>query len=266
MKRITFIRSLGLPLLALLPYRVAQAVLPPPTLADINAGIAELTALQKRWALAVSGFWAEMNQRDHAVIGISQRTPALVQAGRQNLAKIWGIYNPHDLHRRLEYYAKQGASQAFNRIARELTGASPVKAAQMKAIAAGNPQLLHQIDLVERFFSALGPKSLVGFDLARYVSLCRAAYNADYLSEAQVWELVYPQAITIQKTFSGWMELGNNYILGTSFMSFNEYEKEKSFLEETLRNLTSHTGSPWVQLPWNLDLSRLSQGTLRTPQ
>lgn len=256
MKRSQFLKAMGATALSLGAHRATFAVLPPPPLVDVATVVPELSPAQKRWALAVGAVLAEMNQRDHRVVGDPHRSPATVQAGLSNLAKAWGIHSRGDLQRRLDYFLSQGATAVFNRFAKEVIGAGPNKAKQLKLVNAGNPQVVHQIDLLERFYPSLGAKSLRGFDLARYVMLCRAAYNADYFSEAQVWELIYPQALEVQKIFASWMELGNNYIIGTSFISFSEYNKDKSLLEDTLRHLSTDANSPWVQLPWNLDLSR----------
>jgi hypothetical protein len=76
------------------------------------------------------------------------------------------------------------------------------------------------------------------------------------MTENQVWNTIYPQAIVLQRTFSSWKEVGENYILGTAFVSANEYDKEQTRLDEALNRLLTIKQSPWVQLPWNLNLER----------
>ena len=256
MNRLQFLKTLGLPMFTLAATGAARAALPPPPLLDVNVVYQDPSPAQKRWALAISGMIAEMNRRDHTTIGNPNKSEASIQAGFQNLAKAWSIRNHNDLQRTLNYFLTRGSTAEFDRIAKDTIGASPGKINQLKARYADNGQVLHQMYLVEKFYPTLGAKSLMAFDLGRYVMLCRSAYDADFMTEAQVWEAIYPQALALQRVFSSWAEVGNNYILGASFISVNEYEKDRTLMEEALKRLTTSPQSPWVQLPWNLNLER----------
>jgi hypothetical protein len=256
MNRSEFLKSLGLPLFTLMAHGTARAAFPPPLLPGVNVVYQDPSPVQKIWALAMSGMLAEMYRRNHAVIGHPPRTEADIKTGFDNLANGWRIRNQTDLQRRLDYFRTEGSSAEFNRIVRDIIGATPGKINQLKARYEGSPQVLHQMYLVEKFYPILGAKSLIAFDLARFVMLCRAAYEAEFMTENQVWNTIYPQAIVLQRTFSSWKEVGENYILGTAFVSANEYDKEQTRLDEALNRLLTIKQSPWVQLPWNLNLER----------
>lgn len=234
----------------------ARSAFPPPPLPDVNVAYQDPSPAQKVWALAVSGMPAELYRRNHGMIGNPPQTEADIKVGFQNIANGWQIRNANDLQRRLNYFRNEGSTAEFNRIARDITGATPGKLNQLKARYEGSPQVLHQIYLVEKFSPILGTKSLLAFDMARLVLLCRAAFEAKLMTESQVWEAIYPQALFLQRTFGSWKEVGDNYILGTSFVSADEYDKERPRLEESLNRLLTAPQSPWVLLPWNLNLER----------
>ena len=256
MNRSQFLKSMGLPLFTLMASNTARAAFPPPILPGVNVVYQDPSPAQKIWALAISGMLAEIYGRNHAIIGRPPQTEADIKMGFDNLANGWRIRNQTDLQRRLDFFRSEGTSAEFNRIARDTVGATPGKINQLKARYEGSPQVLHQMYLVEKFYPSLGAKSLLAFDLGRFVMLCRAAYEANFMTENQVWNTIYPQAIVLQRTFSSWQEVGDNYILGTAFVSADEYDKDQTRLEGALNRLMTSPQSPWVQIPWNLNLQR----------
>ena len=58
----------------------------------------------------------------------------------------------------------------------------------MKDRAKHDPRLLHRIAVVEKYYTAMGSKSIYGWDYARYVALCGWGYLVGYLSEEEAWQ------------------------------------------------------------------------------
>ena len=48
----------------------------------------------------------------------------------------------------------------------------------------------------------------------RAVLVARWGYAAGYISEAEAWNYIVPLAQRIQRTFSSWQELGDDYLAG----------------------------------------------------
>ena len=98
-------------------------------------------------------------------------------------------------------------------------------------------------------------KSILGWDYARYVSLCGWGYVVGFMTEDEAWERIMPVAITLQDTFDSWEDLGRNHVLGREFWSWQSTQSRGELTKKAYKKLCTHTGSPWRRISWDLDLS-----------
>jgi hypothetical protein len=112
----------------------------------------------------------------------------------------------------------------------------------------------HGVTMARRYYRRLGAKSLVGWDYARYISLCRWGYSVGYLSEQEAWQGIMHAAGIIQSTFSSWREVGENYLIGREFWSYSQTQQDGRFMREVCERLLANPRSPWNQIPWGLNL------------
>ena len=110
--------------------------------------------------------------------------------------------------------------------------------------------------MVTREYERLGAKGLIGWDYARYVSLCRWGYVAGYLSEDEAWVRIMKAARLLQQTYGSWRELGENYLIGREFWSPAQTARNGQLYEATFQRLVSDPQSPWVRLPWRTPLGK----------
>jgi len=111
------------------------------------------------------------------------------------------------------------------------------------------------LTIARTYYAALGKKSLLGWDYARYVSLCRWGYMAGYFTETEAWEKIMPVAGMLQATFDSWTDLGKNYLIGRKFWSRAETKESGERIEAAYEKLISDTESPWNKLAWSLNLN-----------
>jgi hypothetical protein len=95
----------------------------------------------------------------------------------------------------------------------------------------------------------------------RYVSLCRWGVLCGYVTEDEAWRLIMPVAAGIQATFSSWEELGQNYLIGREFWSYDQTQPERAALRQVYGALLTSPLSPWVSNPRGMNLGEVNQDT-----
>jgi uncharacterized protein DUF1266 len=204
-----------------------------------------LTAEQKGWALATSALLTERNQESHEVLAGVQATAAEVARTKSTLRQWWHVRNRNDLLRILVWLEEEGHRKRFERVGAE----SPDQ-----VDSSGDPEVAHAIKVARANYARLGQKSILGWDYARFVSLCRWGYLAGYLTEDEAWQWIMPKARGLQKTFNSWADLGENYLVGREFWSLEETMTHGWRYRAAYDRLLTNPESPWVRFPWNLDL------------
>jgi len=212
------------------------------------------TEEQKQWALATCGVLTERNRGRHDLLGTCEKTEANAAKQQRLLKKWWDIENRRDLLDSLKWVQDGGHREGFEAMGARLTSLSPQELSALEAQTNNDPQQRNQIAIVFKHYRALGDKSLKGWDYSRYVALCGWGYVAGYLSEKEAWDRIMPMARLIQKTFDSWEELGRNYLIGRAYWSLAQTQKSGDLYRRAVKQLCSRPNSPWIKLPWNLDL------------
>lgn len=133
------------------------------------------------------------------------------------------------------------------------------RAARLALFRSPQEQERQAADVYDRFVLKWGDfvagKSLRAIDYIEYISVCRKAESAGYISEREGWRLIMPAARLLQNTFASWQALGRNYMLALDFeYAANNQSARFSSWAWTYFTLLQSKDSPWRVLPWNTDL------------
>ena len=209
-----------------------------------------LTPEQKSWALATSAILFERNRESHELLAGAPRTDGHIQRTRELLSDWWGVRTRADLLGTLQWLGTSGHRADFERLAAAVDRlpSQPVGAPGLPA------ELGHQMAVVQRHHKALGARSILGWDLSRYVALCRWGYAADFLTEEEAWRCIMPAARALQSHFTSWSDLGENYLIGREFWSLSQTRQSGDLYRVTYKLLVTYPGSPWMRIPWNVKL------------
>ena len=212
---------------------------------------------QKLWALAVTGILTQANGSRHDTLGGLDNAASPRDQARSLLVGSWGINGRADLLKTLTWIENGGHRKGFDTIAKALQTATPDQLAEVDRAMASNPDLANQVSKVREYSARLGGKSIAGWDYTRYIVLCRWGYQADYLSEDEALRRIMPAAGVIQRTFSSWKDLGDNYLAGREFWSLAQTQGSGAAMRSASAKLLSNRQSPWVKMPWGLELGQV---------
>jgi hypothetical protein len=149
---------------------------------------------------------------------------------------------------------EEGHRQAFAVVGERVSRLSAEEFQATLAAPGMNGNLAHSLLVARDNYEKLGHRSLIGWDYSRYISLCRWGYLVGSLTEEEAWQRVMHAAQIIQGTFASWRELGENYLIGRDFWSYEATRRDGQIMRATCQELLRKPQSPWNQIPWNLDL------------
>jgi hypothetical protein len=210
------------------------------------------TGAQKAWALAASALLTEFRKERHDQIGSRTRERAAI--ARSTMKESWGVANRADLIEALDALDDGGNHRTFMTLGKRLSEASDADLMAILAVPGLDRDTIHSFKIVREYFPQLGDKGLVGWDRARYISLCRWGYEAGFLDEEEAWEKIMPAAAIIQSTFFSWQDLGENYLIGREFWSYTKTLENGKLMWAAYDRLMGNPESPWNTIPWELNL------------
>jgi len=205
----------------------------------------------QQWALGVSGVLASRNHMKFDSLAGEDRNIYAIQHEKKLLKEWWNIENKKDLLKDLEWLKNEGHSAEFNKF-KKLLVSKQWQTNLKEKLENKDPEFKYKIAVVRKYQDFLDNKSLYGWDVARYICLCRWGYLCGYLTEEDAWEKIMPAARFAQKTFDSWENLGKNYLIGREFWS--PQNDGRYIYEDTYMRLLEAPESPWKKLPWNLSL------------
>jgi len=207
---------------------------------------------QKLWALAATAILTEYNHERHDMLEGVERTEENVTKHKMLLNYWWGIDSREDLFFLLEWLEQIGHRKRFDEMGQYM---NTLTEAQFKVMLRDmNKEDRSSWETVLRHWSRLGKKSLIGWDFCRYIHLCRRGYLLGYLNEIEAWNLIMPKARLLQATFDSWRDLGENYLIGREFWSFERTEASGEFFHQAYEKLLNDQESLWNTIPWELGL------------
>ncbi|MDD4871667.1 MAG: DUF1266 domain-containing protein, partial [Kiritimatiellae bacterium] len=146
-------------------------------------------------ALASSALLTELNHGRHDLLGTEMPTEENIRHQLWLLYRWWSVTSRESFLDSLRWIYEKGHRVNFNNI---VTYSEKLTPAQMNAATATD----RNFAVVMKYKNELGKKSILGWDFARYISLCRWGYLVGYLSEEEAWANIMPVAKLLQKTFN----------------------------------------------------------------
>jgi Protein of unknown function (DUF1266) len=213
-----------------------------------------LTRAQMSWGLAASALLTEHNRGRHDTLSGIAATAQSASDQRGILARWWDVTDRDSLLGVLASLDARGHRQEFADLGEKVVQLSTE---DFEALLS-NPDLsrdgAQRVSAARKYFRQLGARSLVGWDYARYVSLCRWGYTAGYLNEGEAWQGIMHAAGILRRTFGSWRELGENYLIGREFWSPEETRRVGDDYRAAFEQLLSDPASPWNRIPWSLEI------------
>ena len=223
---------------------------------ESNSEVKELTK-EQRWALGASGMLASRNHMKFDSLASFQTIDEpIVESWKHVLKEWWGIENREGLLDDLEWLENEGHRIKFEEmgvtIALMVEEGPTVTRAEYEKLVKENKKFRGKVAVVTKYYEVLGEKSLYGWDITRYICLCRWGFISGYITEAEAWERIMPAAGFLQQIFDSWKDLGKNYLIGRKFWS--PEKKDHYLYEDAYMRLLDMPDSPWKELPWDLPL------------
>lgn len=171
----------------------------------------------QQWIIATG---AILNQRDGRrldVLGGALR-PSGTWKAFFLLMKSWGVESTRDANERIEWLLSEGHRGQY-----EARGAGPAQA-------------------------------FVGWDACRAAHVAGWAYVAYLLDKPTAWQWMQRAAELLRGAYQSWPEIGQSYVRGLHVWSDGDAEMVDP-TAQAVAWLSSHPSSPWLALPWQMDLS-----------
>lgn len=206
-----------------------------------------------QWAIACSAQLFRQNEDGLFSLSGEEPTEASIRHEKELLRKWWSIESREDLLSMLEQQLNDGHHSLWMKY--DGWRKNPVSNV-VAAITRGKEISTEtaRLELVREYGDKFGSRGLKAWDLCRYICLCRWGYRVGWLSEAEAYSRMMPVARELQRTYSSWQQLGEEYLVGRCFWSREQYLEDKDDSEEILKDLLTSPDSPWVTLPWNTEL------------
>lgn len=247
------------------PATPPSATQTPDDAARATASSVSVQMPHQAWALATTALIFAFNGNHLDTLTGVAATPDSIENERKQLAEGWSIYSQADLLRTLDWLQLQGHRTGFNELGLRVSTLSDEQLAVKRSQLSDNTEAVNQLDVVRAHYQELGSKSILAWDLARYISLCRWGVLAGYISEDYAWARIMPAAQQLQQTFNSWQDLQTNYLIGREFWSLKQTKKCGAKFQAIFKNLSEDPSSPWNRIPWNTPL-HVTSAMLTTTQ
>jgi hypothetical protein len=209
--------------------------------------------LSQSWSIATYRLLDELNHQNCFCLGGNDRFKK--EGAKKLLDRWWNITDRKSTLKILDWLLTEGHRSKFNQMHQWLSPMSPTEFERELSRLNGNLDMKEKIKIVWSEGKNTGDKSIIGWDLVRYIWVASRAYAAGYLTEKEAWEKIAPVACRLQQAFSSWDEMENNYLIGRKFWSGSRPEDNKKMESKKVELLKPRNySSPWISIPWNTSL------------
>jgi hypothetical protein len=213
----------------------------------------EVVTGPKAWAVACCALLVEYNRGWHDTLAFGPRNTAFINSTKDMLKRDWSIEKYTDIIKKLEWIEQEGHRTYFEELGHKVENLNFYDFVMLLRETT-NQERLNELRIAHKYYPVVGKKSLIGWDFARAIFLCRAAYECGYMSEEEAWFHIMPYAKYLQQTFDSWEDLGRNYIIGREFWFWEQTLASGGDLNDVFLILTEMPSSPWNTLPWKMNL------------
>jgi hypothetical protein len=206
------------------------------------------TTERKAWALAASAIAATANAEGTSTLAAD--TPA---RAREALALGWGVHSRVDLFNALDQLEEGKERAMFARIGKSVSALSD--ADFDKLVSRSSTLQATAAKVAREYYPRYQIQTLIGWDYARYINVCRWGVSAGYMTPEEAWPRIMNAARTLQRYFGSWEELGQNYMVGRKFVAPTNVGIPAVNPQIAYTWLTNNPASPWQKISWNLPLN-----------
>lgn len=224
------------------------------------------------WALATTAIIFQFNGQQHDLLGGEVAVPDARARGVTTLSQWWDVRDRSTLLTTLTWLQFSGHRHQFEELGRQVDSMTDEQFKNVETTVAARAALTGDkngvipLEIARKYHRSLAGKSILGWDLIRYIALCRWGYLAGYLSEREAWDHIMPAALRLQQTFGSWQDLQSNYLTGRVFWSVQQSEaggdQFKSIYDLLLRDKTG----PWKVNDWSMNLGTVSALPIVAPE
>ena len=148
-----------------------------------------LAGTPKHWAISTGALLNEMNQGNHFLLSTRKRTPENIEGGKALLGNSWGVHNKQELLDTMNELKKNGHRKTFKEDGKKVSEINEIFFKSLLEKAALNDKV--SLMILREYYPKLGKKGILGWDLSRYVLLCRWGYLAGYLTAEESWNYIF---------------------------------------------------------------------------
>lgn len=198
----------------------------------------------QRWGLVAGGLLTEINDGGYDSLWF----PFGRSKSKQYLRDGWDTVDQDDLNRIHDWLVREGhrvSCAAICQHVREMQlGLAPYDA---------NDPHIELYRWVADNLTALETSQLVAWDYTRLVNVARWGYTSGLIDQKVAWKWIFEAAHALQRSYSNWAEIGEDFLLGFSFWANGKSPDDGFF--DAHRKLTTAHNSPWRSIHWNQPLS-----------
>ena len=215
---------------------------------------------QHRWALATTALLSHVNfEETTSLAGYAgySFTPESVRREVESLARGWNVRSRADLLERLAGLDREGHRTEFTALGKALSTMTADEYRAMEKEYSDDDKMLYRMRVVRTNYAKFGNKSLFAWDYIRYINVCRMGYHVGYLSEQEAWDRIMPVARKIQRTYSSWTAMGEDYLIGYDYWRTDAEDDSLRLLKSAYALFcTDYQYNPWIVNSWTLDLGK----------
>ncbi len=213
---------------------------------------------EQKWALACAAPLAHINSDEHEWLHGGPPDDVSQPQIQAVLGAAWGIENREDLLGTLQFLESAGHRAEYERI-RQLFETKGEFQRDASELLQGEPdaQNITAEAMVEFRKNATGMldfwkehRSILAWDLARAISLCRWGAAVGYLQEEEAWQRILGYAGQLRQSLGSWAELGQNYRAGFNFWSDDDDDDDLVHALGVLQD-PENKNSPWQLNRWS---------------
>jgi hypothetical protein len=162
------------------------------------------------------------------------------------LSEQWGIDTKKDFLEMAESLKKGRHSQIYKRLAAGET----IKDFEDEAENLGEAKKFFK---KEKLIGSGAPDMFI-WDLARLVNITRFAFDAGLIDRKTALACLKDAALLVKKTYKSWKDLSVAYQFGRAVWGGVDDGEELEELQEGMKQLLTEKDSPWVTMPFDMEL------------
>lgn len=164
------------------------------------------------WTRAMGSVLIYLNDGNPYYFGGYQATEDNKNAAVNILSSSWNINSRKDLLTQIQNLLSEGDRMDFRKEAKEMNAMS--KKQLKTAMKQLSGDLLIHYQMVQYNWKTWQNTGLLAWDMCRVSHLVQWGYVAGYINREEAQALIEPAAVKLQKKFSSWEEVQNNWLDG----------------------------------------------------